>query len=478
MKQDKSKSKFLILTLNGALIVLFIGFQTNLLCSLTLLVWTNILIYSLRDLGNRSMLFAYNIAFFTFLLGREFLEQFFAYEVEVYNSPAVWDHADLMLFISVLTYSLSYIIFKKKKIRNFSVKNVFYAKDEKYVKKVRRLSTILFWGTLCGAIVYAVIFAVVVATVGYEESYMAENNEIFRESVIMRILNRCEMIMPIALCSFFATMPSKKQCYIVTSGYLVYLILTLFGGHRGFCVLGLLLLFVYYFYRNRYSVEGVWIRKKWIICGCCIMPAFLILLTAMNDLRAGEEVSFSSASDGLTNFIYQQGVSVVVIKRAYENEKALKSDSYYSLHFLNENLFAIFDKESYPSGNSEEKARSKKWMHHTLPYILWPSLYLAGQGSGSSYVAELYQDFGILGVILGNILYGFLLSKISLFSRRHIFTTAVKLIIVMQLLWAPRGGFTEFISVFMTPSTLAGLAFIYIGGAIMSNKPLSYIIKH
>lgn len=478
MRSKGTKFSFLTLIVNGTLLVLFIGFQTDLLCSLTLLVWTNILLYSIKDLGNRSMLFAYNIAFFTFLLGREFLEQFFGYEVEVYNSKEVWTHTDLLLFISVLTYSLAYIFFKKKNLKIFTTKKVFFAYSDKYVRKVRSLSAFVFWFALCGAIIYAIIFAVVVATVGYVESYQPENSDFFRESLVMRVLNRCEMMLPIALCSYYSTMPTKRQCGIITSGYLIYLVLTLFGGHRGLCVLGLLLIFVYYFYRDKYSIEGVWIKKKWILTGCIMTPIFLILLAAMNDLRKGEEVSFSSAADGLTNFVYQQGVSVIVIKRAYENEKQLESDSYYSLHFLNENLFSIFDGETYSSGNSVEKAQSKKWMQHTLPYILWSSSYLGGLGTGSSYVAELYQDFGIWGVVLGNLLYGYLLSKITLFSRNHTFITAVKLIIVMQLLWAPRGGFTEFISVFMTPTTLAAISFIFIGSALASKKSFGYIFSH
>lgn len=465
------------MVINGSLIVLFIGYKTDFLCSITLLVWVNTFIYSIKDLGNRSMLFAYNVAFFTFLLGREFLEQFFGYEVEIFTKD-VWTYTDFMLFVSILTYSLSYVLFKKSNMKKITLRRVFLANDSNYVNKVRKISSVLFWIVLCGAIVYAVIFAIFIATVGYVESYMAENNQFFRESVIMRMLNRCELILPIALCSFYATMPSKKECNKVSLGYIVYLILTLFGGHRGLCVLGMLLLFVYYYYRNKYSIDGVWIKKKWVSMGCILLPFFLILLTAMNDMRSGEKVSFSSATDGLTNFVYQQGVSAVVVKRAYENEEALKSDSFYSLHFLHEGLFSLFEEETYPSGNSPEKARSKKWMQHSLPYIIWPKLYLAGQGTGSSYIAELNQDFGIIGVIIGNVLYGFLLSKITLFSRRNTFVTAIKLIIVMELLWAPRGGFTQFISVFLNPSTLFALALIFIGAAYMCHKPIKYIFKH
>lgn len=468
---------FITLFINGGLICLFIGFKTDVLCSLTLLLWINLFMYSLKDLSNRGMLFAYNVAFFTFLLGREFLEQFFEYEVEVF-SKEVWFYTDFTLFISVLSYGGSYIFFKKLSLKQLSIRQIFYAPNIKYVNMIRKLSSILFWIVLCGAIVYAVIFAVIVATVGYIESYQPENSDFFRGSIIMRMLNRCEMILPIALCSFYATMPSKKECNIVTSGYLVYLFLTLFGGHRGLCVLGLLLLFVYYFYRNKYSIDGIWIKKKWIISGCCVLPLFLILLTAMNDLRTGNEISFSSATDGLTNFVYQQGVSGTVIKRAYENEKALNSDNFYSLHFLNEGIFSLFNDESYHSGNSVEKAQSKKWMQHTLPYILWEKWYLAGQGTGSSYIAELNQDFGLFGVILGNILYGFLLSKLTWFTRRHIFTTSIKLLIIMQLLWAPRGGFTEFVSLFFNPSTIAAMAFIYVGSALICKRSIKYIFNH
>lgn len=468
---------YLTLVINVILIILFIIFHTDILCSLTLITWINIFMYSLRDLGNRGMLFAYNIAFFTFLLGREFLEQFFDYEPEVFSSE-IWSYTDLMLFISVLTYGGSFIIFKNFNVRKFTKKSIYKASDPKYIKTVRNISFFLYWITLSGAIIYAVIFAIVIAKVGYIESYQAENSNFFRESMIMRMLNRCEMILPIALCSFYATMPSKRQCNIVTLGYISYLFLTLFGGHRGLCVLGLLLLFVYYYYRNKYSLNGAWIKKKWVILGCCILPLFLILLTAMNDIRRGNEISFSSATDGLTYFVYQQGVSATVIKRACENEIELQSDHFYSLHFLNEGIFSLLDEETYPSGNSVEKAQSKKWMQHTLPYILWEKWYLAGQGTGSSYIAELNQDFGLIGVILGNILYGFLLCKLSFFSRKYTFTTTIKLIMIMQLLWAPRGGFTEFISVFFNPSTLVALISIYAGSALLCKKSMRYIFNH
>lgn len=476
-KRQKINSLALIgFSLNLILLFVFIIFQPNFLCSLILIVWLNIVIYSLNNMGNRSMLFAFSIAFFFFLLGRELLEQFFSYEVEHF-AQKVWDHTDILLLVSLITYGLSYIIFSQKGKR-ISVSQVFYASNKNYVNQIKRLSLLLFWITLSGALIYAIILAIYVQTVGYIESYQADNNQFFRESFTMRMLNRCEMMLPVALCSFLATLPSKRECNKIVLCYCMYLFITLFGGARGECILGLLLLFVYYFYRNKYNINEIWIKKWWIITGCISFPFLLIGLSALNDIRKGEKISFDNAMDGVINFVYQQGVSVNVIKHTYEHTDKLESDSFYSLSFLHNGIFSLFDDKEIPSGNCVERAQAKYWLAHTLPFIIWRKWYLAGTGTGSSYIAELDQDFGIIGVILGNIIYGYLLAHISFFSRERVFFSTIKLIIITKLLWAPRGYFTEFISVFMQASTLMALCFIFFGAGILCRKRIGYIFSH
>lgn len=90
------------------------------------------------------------------------------------------------------------------------------------------------------------------------------------------------------------------------------------------------------------------------------------------------------------------------------------------------------------------------------------SAYLAGRGTGSSYIAELYQDFGYTGIILGNILYSFLLARIAKNEDNDsLLKKSIKFMIITQLLWAPRGSFTYFISQNLTPTTIATLLLVF-----------------
>lgn len=99
---------------------------------------------------------------------------------------------------------------------------------------------------------------------------------------------------------------------------------------------------------------------------------------------------------------------------------------------------------------------------HTLGYTVMNSAYLAGRGTGSSYIAELYQDFGYTGIILGNILYSFLLARITKNEDNDsLLKKSIKFMIITQLLWAPRGSFTYFISQNLTPTTIATLLLVF-----------------
>ena len=62
---------------NGILLLITLATGTNLIYMLALMVWTNMMIYAYKDLEHRSMLFAFGIAFFVFLMGRDFLQQVF-----------------------------------------------------------------------------------------------------------------------------------------------------------------------------------------------------------------------------------------------------------------------------------------------------------------------------------------------------------------------------------------------------------------
>ena len=88
--------------------------------------------------------------------------------------------------------------------------------------------------------------------------------------------------------------------------------------------------------------------------------------------------------------------------------------------------------------------------------------YLSGRGTGSCYIAELYQDFGYAGIVLGNVLYALLIAGIANRKKdERVLTTAVRFIIITQLLWAIRGSYTGFITQLFAPTTVITVVFVF-----------------
>ena len=79
---------------------------------------------------------------------------------------------------------------------------------------------------------------------------------------------------------------------------------------------------------------------------------------------------------------------------------------------------------------------------HWLSYTVNSDLYLKGYGMGSSYIAETYFAFGTLGVVIFNLILGFLIRKLSTFKNEsnRIYLKATCLFVVHNLFVLPRGG--------------------------------------
>jgi len=64
--------------------------------------------------------------------------------------------------------------------------------------------------------------------------------------------------------------------------------------------------------------------------------------------------------------------------------------------------------------------------------------YKNGQGVGSQYLAELYVDFGIIGVIIYSLLLGFLIFIVSNFYKFGILGYSLSLLLIKSILYLPR----------------------------------------
>ena len=423
-------------------------------------VWICMMISAYSRIERKFLQFAFGLTFFTFLMGREFLEQYSLYSVEKTFLPGANSHLTINLLIGLLSFWASFTYFN----HNRTIGEKTPISLSAYEATVRRYASLFFYLTLPFALISTIVVSLMVFQFGYEARYL-DIPEMMANIPAYYICDKIGIMMSPSFCIFSATLPEKQDFYKVGKWYLLYSFLTVFEGARGtflinFLVFGAMLAYIQY----RRPGEK-WFEKKryarWAIIG---IPVIMIASVAIKVARSGEDWSKIDATEAMTDFLYQQGVSGLNIKRAYEVQSNIpKPESgFYTLEFLYSGLPARILGNKVYSGYNEEHALKGNSMTHALAYTTMGSAYLAGNGTGSSYIIETYYDFGYLGVTLGSALYAFLLSLLIRSSKKNLFLRSLSIMIIGNILWAPRAAFTDFLQHLFAPTIMFVTAFIFL----------------
>ena len=101
--------------------------------------------------------------------------------------------------------------------------------------------------------------------------------------------------------------------------------------------------------------------------------------------------------------------------------------------------------------NSVDFAIKGNSLSNALSYkVLWS--YLSGSGVGTCYIAELFHDFGYIGVAIGSIIYGYVMQKINRIwnsCHNNIWIVAVGFAMVEAFIKAPRWNYDIFVAYFL-----------------------------
>lgn len=245
--------------------------------------------------------------------------------------------------------------------------------------------------------------------------------------------------------------------------YVFYLVISLGSGQRSTFMLGILFLFIYFMYRQGLNPEEVWVTRKMIFLGVLSLPLLAVFGSFYSIWREGGDLATMNMAKGFIEFFYDQGVTSNVMKRAYIYKDQIPSNQIYVLEFLHSGILARLLGIPVYHGNNIEHAMYGGSFTHTLGYVVMGNAYLAGRGTGTCYISELYQDMGYVGILLGNIIYAYLIAKIAnKQDDKTLFLSSVRFMIITQLLWAPRGSFTGFITQNIAPTTLVVFVMVFI----------------
>ena len=206
-----------------------------------------------------------------------------------------------------------------------------------------------------------------------------------------------------ALCTYLATKPSKKKSLFVLLLYIGANAIHLLIGTRNPFILAIVFSFVYFFMRHYTDKNEKWIgRFEKFLLGVGT-PVLMLAMGALNYIRDGASVKGTSISGLLVDFLYKQSTS-------FGLELALESNSFA----------------------------------HNISYIAMHKDYLEGHGIGSSYIIEVFTDYGFIGLIIANLLLGMLFVSLvnSMYTGKTL-RVILSLVILGNLFFMPRSSFTE-----------------------------------
>ena len=426
-----------------------------------LIVWLSSVYYGVKDYEKHPLLLMFLFAFYTLLMGREFLYQYGEMDVSKFTDSQI-SGACIEETISLLAVVASYWIFTWVQTLVDSEGPPKEIMTDKKRDSLHTVSKHLLYLFAIGAIGYEILYSRYVRSVGYAGSYIGD---FYHRNAAIYLLKKCEDMLSAGFLVYLATMPDKKETKIPFSLYLIYLVLSLGTGHRSEFVLGLFLFAFYYIFREKVDGKNTWIKKKTrILCVVCV-PLLLGFFYLYNYYRFGSDVNLTEMNmkTGLKGFFFDQGVTGDLIKYSRQYYETLRSDMLYTFTFARDGFIAkLFDIPIYV-GNSVDKALHSGMYSHAISYQVLGQWYLNGRGTGSSYIAELFQDFGYTGIVFGSLIYGYILMKIDNAEKsKSVLSRTLKFVMIPSILWAPRGLYSGFISSIISPNTVIPLVFIYL----------------
>ena len=434
--------KFVLSTLVSILLSVFLFcFLKNTLFAALLSCYVFILAFSVCNYGKNIMFLAFLICFFVFLIGRPFVIEVFGYSKysAITLNQESRDQMYICMLVSLISLALGYFVvsfLKKNKIRK---KKKEQAERSGNVLAMMMISKYITIALYLFVIVENIIRLVTVREIGYTASYALDY-----DYGLPFGLHNLVIIAPVSLAIFLATLPDKKEIRIPIVLFVLANLLSSFAGNRFEIISCVLLLVVYGVWRSIIDGGG-WVTKKYIIWLIVLAPIVMVLMQQMTYWRDGLESNNDIGP--VASFLYGTGGSSDLIGATHQyGDRVLRDDVLYTFggvwRGLNGNI--VSQKLGWGmtiASQTADYANEAHSLGSALTYYFYPTKYLSGYGLGNCYIAELYQDFSMGGVIVGNIILGAVLAFISGVQKNKLWRNFICIFFVILILRLPRDSF-------------------------------------
>lgn len=414
--------------------------------------------YALADLPRRMVLAVFLTSMFVVLMMREFMSISLGI-LPTQNDPIETEHLLLSLFLALLGVLVGAVASGRF---GHSVKAP-PPLDPLLFPMTRKL----FYFLMVFALLSTALRGLYVVQNGYLAFYTSYQQIEAGDSLRFG-LRKIEQAMPVVLYIMLGMMPTRREVLRLFVPYGAYLALGLLTGSRAEFAFGVLTCFVYYLARQGVDGAGLEPAKIWqftprqrafgVALGAAVVALFIWLEGARG---VGELATAEGEGSALYLFLYGQGVSATVIRNAFTFDYLLPEGQWYLLEFLQTGIPARLLGIPVYYGNTIEHALYGGSMTHALGYAILGPEYLAGRGPGTSFVAEWYHDLGYWGIVAGGVVMGFVCIQTSVLRLGRPYLNGVLLIMVADLIAAPRISATAFLTTAMSPSVLGALAAVF-----------------
>lgn len=425
-------------------ILFFLLFKSsnNILFALAYSIFFFEFVYVLNNFKYNLALFAFLSGFFIFLLASDLIQLLFNIKSTLEVSRESINHSYFSIVLSLIFVFVGYLLFKKN-TESENKKHKFKKNTHIYI---RQASLIIFYITFVAMLISIFDNVLFVYKNGYVEQYLLYSPGI--PTIIVKIGDMC----PIAFFTYLSTRPSIKQSKKNIFLYLSASILTIFTGKRFEIVATLMIIIIYYFVRNEDDQKVVWITKKQIFAYIAFIPILIIFLQIFGFIRSEQSINIQSPMNYIIDFFNSVGNSNRVIKWGYEYLDKLPKGKIYSfgtvIDYFKYGKIAEFLGFYTPIiGQNAEYAINGTSYAHAITFTIAPSLYLSGHGFGSSYIAELYHDFGYFGLSFFSIILGIVISLINKFDFNKPYITAISMELLAIIIRIPRDSYGSILAI-------------------------------
>lgn len=460
VEQKQKIIKLTIFLFMGVSILAILSWNSTLIVLAMIFTFVAMMIYCISNLTKNIVLAIMFICIFTFLSSSVIGRFLYGQNDFMYGfTDTEFNTACSLIIISYYMIFCGYIIDKHYRIVCGSKRGLFFEDSSFSVECIQKISFIVFVVSSVMAMFFSIQKMIYALHMGYISLYTTYSGSSW--------LQRLSFVSSASFFIGLAAKPNKKMLkYYFILGF-IDPVITFIQGVRSTLVTYVLFLVFYCFtYNNLINGNDAKDNRKTIrliFLGVLSIIIIIPFLYSYGLSRIGEN-SNTNGINAIIAFFDGQGGSFRVLGAAVKYKGALPQ-KWYSFG----SIIDRFSDVVYGTQNAQRAMMAHSFAD-TITYLEEKASYLMGYGMGSCYIAEIFYDFGVLGVIIVNLFLGIILKTLTDFENLSIFKRSVSFILFQNVMMMPRGTFLRPIDVLFSFSTIVVFFIVFGASRIRSRQ--------